>query len=133
MDNPTKTDKDIRGWLDLNISPASIKIQLLRYNYKIANYLYLQIPKKMEKYQKIFVKFPTSHNFIQKIRVRGIIRSKGPTFFGRIKEVFELQKFELQNVFYKSFVGKIDGDSRFVRTREIFELEGFELERVYCM
>ena len=42
-------------------------------------------------------------------------RKKKAVFLGRMaREVLELQKFESENVFYKSFFGKIDGDSKFV-------------------
>ena len=49
--------------------------------------------------------------------------------FVRIIDVFELQRFELRKVNYKSFLRNFHGDFKFVRIMEIFELRGFELEK----
>jgi len=50
----------------------------------------------------------------------------------RIREFFELERFELREVNYESFLRKFDGDFEFVRIKERFELRRFELERVNC-
>ena len=46
----------------------------------------------------------------------------------RIREFFELEKFELREVIYESFLRKFDGDFEFVRIKE-----RFELVRVNCI
>ena len=48
----------------------------------------------------------------------------------RIREFFELERFELREVIYESFLRKFDGDFEFVRIKERFELRRLELERV---
>ena len=53
--------------------------------------------------------------------------------FVRIIEVFELQRFELRKVNYKSFLRNFHGDFKFIRIMEILKLRGFELERVNCI
>ena len=48
--------------------------------------------------------------------------------FDRIRERFELERFELREVIYESFLRKFDGDFEIVRIKE-----RFELERVICI
>ena len=50
----------------------------------------------------------------------------------QIKEMFELYRFGLGEVTYKSLLRLFHGESGFVRIREMFELGGVELERVHC-
>ena len=50
----------------------------------------------------------------------------------RIREFFELERFELREVIYESCLRKFDGDFEFVRIKERFELRRFEIERVNC-
>ena len=50
-----------------------------------------------------------------------------------IREVFQLQRFGLQKVFYKDSLREIDGDFKSVPIRERFGLQRFGLERVNCI
>ena len=67
---------------------------------------------------------------VLKVRIMEVFLPEGAWNLVQIKEIIELQRFELREVIYENFMESFISAKKLVRIKEIIELSEVELQRV---